>query len=73
MNSLVDKTIKFIFSKKKQILFALFALICIILDKESSSVLGYFLTGVKKFLVTPCGARNYFFIYLKYKILKVIR
>lgn len=39
MNSLVDKTIKFIFSKKKQILFALFALICIILDKESSSVL----------------------------------
>lgn len=39
MNSLVDKTIKFIFSKKKQILFALFALICIILDKDSSSVL----------------------------------
>lgn len=39
MNSLVNKTIKFIFSKKKQILFALFALICIILDKESSSVL----------------------------------
>lgn len=39
MNSLVDKTVKFIFSKKKQILFALFALICIILDKDSSSVL----------------------------------
>ena len=37
MNGLVDKTIKFIYSKKKQIFFALFALICIILDQDSSS------------------------------------
>lgn len=36
MNRFIDKLLKYIYSKRKQIIFALFALVCIILDKNDS-------------------------------------
>lgn len=37
MNCFIERTLKFIYSKRKQIVFALFAIICIILDKDNST------------------------------------
>lgn len=36
MSNLIDKILKFIYSKKKQILFALFAFICLIIDSKNT-------------------------------------